>query len=90
MKCPHCEKKVGLFSRALNKFEKIKSCPHCSEEFQSFVNVKIALILFVPAFIFSLFFLKPLIVSFGYSGSISTGLMAGLVILFSLRLKKLH
>lgn len=88
MKCPHCDKKIGLFSKNLNKFNKVKICPHCSEAYKSYINFKVAAILFVPAFILSLFILKPFIISLGYSGSISTGIMGGLIILFSMRLKR--
>jgi hypothetical protein len=89
LKCPHCDKKISLFSKTLNKFGKVKVCPHCSEQFKFFINFKVAAILFIPAFVLSLFILKPFIISLGLSGSISTGIMGGLLILLSMRFKKL-
>jgi hypothetical protein len=89
MKCPHCEKKIGLFSKALNKFGKVKNCPHCSEAIKLFVSFKIAGILLIPLVILSLFVLKPILITLGFSGSIATGIIAGLIVALSMRLKKL-
>jgi hypothetical protein len=89
LKCPHCDKKISLFSKTLNKFGKVKVCPHCSEPFKSFINFKVAAILFIPALVLSLFILKPFIISLGLTGGVSTGIMGGLLVLLSMRLKKL-
>ncbi|WP_299262762.1 hypothetical protein [uncultured Psychrosphaera sp.] len=88
MECPHCNKKVGLFSKALNKMGKVKLCPHCSGEIKLFVDFKVAAILLVPFVVLSLFVLKPLMIQLGLSGSIATGLATGIVIALSMRLKK--
>ncbi|MFT7431149.1 MAG: hypothetical protein ACI971_001610, partial [Colwellia sp.] len=37
----------------------------------------------------SLFILKPFIISLGLTGGVSTGIMGGLLVLLSMRLKKL-
>jgi len=87
MKCPHCDKKVSLFSKALNKFGKTKKCPHCSENIKVFISFKMAAILFIPFIVIALFILKPLFISFGLSGSLATGVLCGLLIVFSSRLK---
>jgi len=88
MKCPHCEKKVSLFSKAVNSFSKTKFCPHCAKEVKTFLNLKIAAILFIPFILMSLLFLKPLFISYGLNDSIATGITAGLLVLLSMRLKK--
>lgn len=89
MKCPHCDKKIGLFSKALNKFGKIKNCPHCSETIKLFVSFKVAGILLIPLVLLSIFILKPILISLDFSGGIATGLMGGLIVFLSMRLKKL-
>ena len=89
MKCPYCNKKIGLLSKALNKFGKVKNCPHCSEPIKLFVNFKVAAILLIPLVLLSLFVLKPIVITLGFSGSVATGIMGGLIVILSMRLKKL-
>ena len=88
MKCPHCSKSIGVFSRAVNKWGKGKSCPYCEQPIKVYVAWKIAGLLFIPAIVLALF-LKPVFVSFGLSGSLATGLTTGALILLSMRLKVL-
>jgi hypothetical protein len=89
MKCPHCDKKISLFSKALNKFGKVKKCPHCSESLKLFVNFKVAGIIFIPLILLSLFVLKPILITLGFSSGIATGVMGCLIVALSMRLKKL-
>jgi hypothetical protein len=89
MKCPHCDKKISLFSKALNKFGKVKKCPHCSESLKLFVNFKVAGIIFIPLILLSLFVLKPILITLGFGSGIATGVMGGVIVAVSLRLKKL-
>ncbi|OOG38412.1 hypothetical protein B0B52_16710 [Polaromonas sp. A23] len=88
MKCPHCSKSIGVFSRAANKWGKNKSCPYCEQPIKLYVSWKIAGLLFIPTIILALL-LKPVFVSFGVSGSLATGLATGALILLSMRLKAL-
>jgi hypothetical protein len=88
MKCPHCSKTIGVFSRAVNKWGKNKSCPHCEQPIKLYVSWKIAGLLFIPAIVLALF-LKPVFVSLGLSGSLATGLTTGALLLLSMRLKAL-
>jgi ABC-type phosphate transport system permease subunit len=73
----------------LNKFGKVKVCPHCSEQFKSLINFKVAAILFIPAVVLSLFILKTFFILLGLSGGVSRGIMGGLLVLLSTRFKKL-
>ncbi len=86
MKCPHCAKSVGVFSREMNRFGKTKTCPHCKKSVRLFVSFKVAALLFVPAIVLALL-LRPLFVSYGVSGYLATGLATGLLILLAMRLK---
>lgn len=88
MKCPYCEKKVSLFSKAVNSFSKTKYCPHCSKEVKTFLDLKIAAILFIPFLLISLLFLKPFFIAYGLNDSIATGITAGFLVMLSMRLKK--
>lgn len=89
MKCPYCDRKIGLFSKALNKFDKVKHCPHCSEPIKLFLDFKVAAMLLIPLVLLSVLFLKPIVIALGLSGSVATGLMTGLILILSMRLKKL-
>lgn len=84
MKCPHCKAKVSIFSRALNKFGKIKLCPKCNKKIKLSTNWKKLAILFVPALIMWIVFIQPLIISIVYAGpgvSVAGGVMLWLLCL---------
>ena len=34
MHCPHCEKKISFFSKALNSWGKFKICSHCQSDLE--------------------------------------------------------
>ena len=87
MICPHCEKKVSLFSKNMNSWSKEKLCPHCNKSVRYYVNLKIVFLLLIPAIILA-FLLRPSIESLGVSGSLATGIVTGGLILMSMRLKK--
>jgi hypothetical protein len=86
MKCPHCSGSVSVFSKEMNKFGKAKVCPKCGNPIQLYLSFKWAAILLVP-FVASVLLLKPLFMGFGLSGSLSTGIICGVMVLFCLRLK---
>ena len=87
MKCPHCTKKVSIFSKSMFSFDKDKKCPHCKKAIKSYINLKIAGLLFIPFILISFYILKPFLIAFGISGSYSTGLLGGALVLISMRLK---
>jgi len=72
----------------MNKWSKKKYCPHCSKQVKSYIDFKNAAFLFIPA-VLSALALKPWFISIGLSGSLATGIMTGLLILFSFRIKKI-
>jgi hypothetical protein len=88
MKCPHCNKSIGVLSRAANKWGKNKFCPYCEQPIKLYLSWKIGGLLFIPAIALSLV-LKPVLVSLGLSGSLATGLVTGALILLSMRIKAL-
>lgn len=80
MKCPHCAKKIGYFSNALNRFGKIKTCPYCAGKIRVHIDAKLAALWFVPAVLLAIA-LRPVL------GSWSTGPGIVLVLLLSAKLK---
>jgi uncharacterized protein (DUF983 family) len=86
MKCPHCGGSIGLFSRELNRFGKVKTCPQCGRSIRLFVSFKAAAFLFVPSVVLALL-LRPVFVSFGLSGSLAVSLTTGLLLVLAMRLK---
>lgn len=86
MKCPHCSRSIGLFSRALNRFGKVKTCPYCGKSMRLFVDFKVAALLFVPSVALALL-LRPVFVSVGLSGSLAIGLTTGTLVALAMRLK---
>jgi hypothetical protein len=89
-KCPTCEKKIGFFSKTANKWGKNKECPHCSAPFESFMKWKVFAIALIPVFFVHLFVLRPLVVSLGFNGAISTGIICGLLTVFAMRYRKVR
>lgn len=85
MRCPHCEEKVGVFSKAVNRFGKDKRCPHCGKSIKVTVDWRRFAILIVPAIVLGIYG-RSVLEANGMSGSLSTGLATGLLVLLSLRL----
>jgi len=88
--CPSCESKIGLFSKTMNTWGQVKTCPHCDEPFKITTNFKFLAYTFVPAIFLHFFLLKPLIVAFGASSSISIAIVVVLSSLLSKRLTKVQ
>jgi predicted RNA-binding Zn-ribbon protein involved in translation (DUF1610 family) len=89
-KCPTCEEKIGFFSKTANKWGKKKVCPHCNSPFESTVKLKVFAIALIPALIIHLFILRPLVVSFGLNGAISTGILCGILTILAMRYRKVR
>jgi hypothetical protein len=70
----------------MNRFGKVKTCPHCQKQVRLFVSFKVAALLFVPAVVLALL-LRPVFVGFGLSGSLATGLTTGTLVALAMRLK---
>lgn len=87
-KCPHCEEQIGFFSKAANKWGKVKSCPHCGEPFTITVKFKVFVIAFIPLLIVHLFLIKPILLSFGLNKFIGVGIICGIITLLSMRYKR--
>lgn len=87
MKCPHCEHKIGIFSKTLNKFGKTKVCPNCDKQIKVSPNFKLIALLIIPVFIAHLFILKPLVIALGFSGKGIVGIWGALLVLFTMQLK---
>lgn len=64
MRCPHCNKNVSFFSRAMNRFGKIKICPHCGEKLRVRVSFKRVALWFLPTLVLTLL-LRPFLGSLG-------------------------
>lgn len=86
MKCPHCSESVSMFAKEINKFSKSKVCPKCSNPVRLYVSLKWGAILLIPAVVISLS-IKPFFINAGLSGSLSTGLVCGVLALLCMRLK---
>ena len=87
MKCPHCNKKIGLFSKALNKFGNPKICPGCEKKIKLNPNFKLIALLIVPVFVAHIFLLKPLIIALGFSGKGVVGIWAALLVILTMQLQ---
>tara|TARA_Y100001956_G_scaffold82805_1_gene105785 strand:+ start:3973 stop:4245 length:273 start_codon:yes stop_codon:yes gene_type:complete len=88
VKCPECENKIGFFSKALNKWGKYKTCPHCQTKIEVAINLKFLVIGIIPLIFFFIFALNPLASQFGIFSSVLIGIIAGFFISFSLKLEK--
>lgn len=84
-RCPACEKKIGIFSKAANKLGKKKRCPYCDSSFTSTVKFKIIVIGVIPVFLLHLLLFKPLAEAMGISSAISSGLLCGLLFVSATR-----
>ena len=87
MKRPHCDEKLSLFSKTLNKFGKTKFCPNCEKQIKVSANFKLVAILIIPVLIAHLFVFKPLLITLGFSGNGVVGIWGALLVLFSMQLK---
>ena len=83
MKCPHCEQKISLFSKEMNKMGKEKTCPKCQKPVRLYINLKTIAIWLIPVAILGTA-VKYLLGSFGI---IAYGITGGLLILLALDLK---
>jgi antibiotic biosynthesis monooxygenase (ABM) superfamily enzyme len=83
MKCPHCDNKVSFFSKAMNKFGKVKVCPHCGQNVRFKFNLKTMALLFIPTVLFS-FLLRP------YLGGLSSVAPLFLMFLVSAKLDPIN
>lgn len=90
MKCPHCMSKISVFSKAMNRFGTQKKCPHCSKKAELFVNYKMATILFIPTVVLSIFIINPLVADLGFLGTLISGGVYGLIVSFSMQLRRLN
>lgn len=88
-KCPHCEKKIGFFSRTNNSFGRIKHCPHCQQTFESKLSAKAATATLIPLVLVNLLVLRPLLESQGLTKSIGTAFVIAVVVSTSFRFRKL-
>jgi predicted RNA-binding Zn-ribbon protein involved in translation (DUF1610 family) len=89
-KCPTCEKKIGLFSKTANSWGKEKVCPHCNSPFESFVKLKVFLIVIIPALFVHILVLQPLVVSLGLNGVLSNVILCGILLIFTMRYRKVR
>lgn len=87
MKCPHCEQKLGFFSKSLSKFGKVKICSNCDRKIRVSFNFKLIMLLVIPVFLLHLFLLKPLVILLGFSGNGIVGIWGGLLVLLAMQLK---
>ena len=79
MKCPHCSRRIGLFSQEMKDMGRTKACPTCGKA------VKFGLIhsRFAIAFIATALFFIVL----GLSGPFAAGMAGGMGAAFGLGLK---
>jgi hypothetical protein len=87
MKCPHCEQKIGFFSKTLNTFGRNKVCPNCNKKIKMSPNFKLIMILIIPVFLLHSFLLKPLVIILGFSGNGIVGIWGVILVLLTMQLK---
>lgn len=85
--CPSCGKKIGIFSKAMNKWGKIKHCSRCGEPFTTKLNLKFFFLMIIPVLALSFLVIRPIVLAVGLSPGISTGITCGLLVFLSLRIK---
>ena len=86
-RCPSCKERISFFSKTLNKWSKIRICPHCKEPFKFQFSGRPLAILFIPALFVHFFLFKPLLLAIGLTGGVSAGIIGGLTAVLSMRLK---
>ena len=89
MHCPHCREEISVFSRAIIRFGKVKTCPHCGGAAMLAVDWARLALLLVPA-VLAGFVFGSVLKSLGASGSLATLLAVGLLMVFALRLTPLR
>lgn len=78
MKCPHCNEPISVFSRATNRFGRVKSCPHCGKSIRIVFSWAVMGICFAPAVLLTLA-IRPWVGSFAS--------LPGLTIMFLLAMR---
>ena len=79
MTCPHCDKDISLFDKAMNRMGKVKACPHCGGPVKLRIDWKRYLLWVVPLMVVA-FMLKPVL---GYVG---TGMAVAFALMMSMAL----
>ena len=87
-KCPSCNNKIGVFSKARNVFSKVKACPHCNEPFVEKMNYKKYFLLLVPAIILYIFIMRPLVIYIGLSKYVAVPIIYFLLTFITTELRK--
>ena len=87
MVCPHCNKTIGMFSKEMNRFGRDKICPNCGKSVRLIVSFKVLGMLLIPA-VLLIFILKQMLVKYGVNPAMVTGVVTGLTVVLSLRLKR--
>ncbi len=86
MDCPHCNNTIGMFSKEMNRFGRDKTCPNCGKSVRLIVSFKVLGVLLVPA-VLLIFVLKQVLLIYGVNPAMITGVVTGLTVVLSLRLK---
>lgn len=86
MQCPHCNGTIGMFSKEMNSFGRDKACPNCGKSVRLIVSFKILAMLLIPAILLILI-LKQVLMTYGVNPAMVTGVITGLTVALSLRLK---
>ncbi len=73
MKCPHCHEPISVFSRAINRFDRVKTCPHCGKSVRIVFSLAVIGVCFAPAVLLTLA-IRP------WAGSFAS--LPGLTIMF--------
>lgn len=80
MECPYCKQLVGRFSRSMNRFGKVKACPHCCKPVRLAVSPVHVAMFFIPGVLVAVL-LRP------WLGAFATGLAVAVTLALSMRLK---
>ena len=80
MKCPHCNEPISVFSRAINRFGRVKCCPHCGKSVRIVFSWAVMGICFAPAVLLTLA-IRPWVGSFASLPGLT------IMFLFAMRLK---
>ena len=88
MKCPHCDNKIGILSKALQAKGKIKSCPYYSKHIEFYMSYKMAAIIIPISFMIALLGIHYLTPYLGGISPLVSGVAGGSLIGLSFTLKK--
>lgn len=80
MNCPHCDTKIGIFSKALNKFGWVKTCPNCNKKIMFVVNFKKLVMFSIPVLGGYFFGLKPLLATFDLTVFAAPAILSALLV----------